>query len=182
MCSHPDPEPARQPTKYRTTHLPRRVCGNNCTTHPLWRVPSLCDNPPNKHMDKPQYPQPPKPRVPAPTMMINECVYHTPTSVGFFPLPQYMQPPKPPPKTMIDECVYHTPAEVGPFPIPQYAQPPKPPPEMTIDRTAYHTPTLVAPQALSACPLNMTIGKIAYHTPAVVGVWFYIMLATNEDP
>ncbi|KAF9505075.1 hypothetical protein BS47DRAFT_1368351 [Hydnum rufescens UP504] len=25
----PNPEPARQPTKYRTTHPPRQMCGNN---------------------------------------------------------------------------------------------------------------------------------------------------------
>ncbi|KAF9511301.1 hypothetical protein BS47DRAFT_1363920 [Hydnum rufescens UP504] len=109
----PDPEPAQQPTKYRTTHPPRWVCGNSCTTHPLWQV---CGN----------------------TWSLPSVTTHPSL-----------------------ECL---------------------PPAMMINEHMYHTPTEAAPQALSACPLNMTIGEIAYHTPAVVGVWFYIMLATNEDP
>ncbi|KAF9505114.1 hypothetical protein BS47DRAFT_1368319 [Hydnum rufescens UP504] len=57
--SHPDPEPARQPTKYRTTHPLRRMCGNN------WSLPSVTTHPMST-WTSPQYPQPPKPGVPAP--------------------------------------------------------------------------------------------------------------------
>ncbi|KAF9507815.1 hypothetical protein BS47DRAFT_1366372 [Hydnum rufescens UP504] len=39
-----------------------------------------------------------------------------------------------------------------------------------------------SPTCLECPPPNMTISEIMYHTPAVAGVWFYIMLATNEDP
>ncbi|KAF9520259.1 hypothetical protein BS47DRAFT_1357490 [Hydnum rufescens UP504] len=123
MRSHPNPEPARQPTKYRTTHPPRRMCGNNwppprCmkphptrtqqtknghaqppatliqeprtrtpTTHrrcaDTWSLPSVTTTR-RAHGRAPSTHNHPSPECPPPTMTIDERMYHTPASAGFF--------------------------------------------------------------------------------------------------
>ncbi|KAF9515765.1 hypothetical protein BS47DRAFT_1360841 [Hydnum rufescens UP504] len=188
---------------YSTTHPLWRVCGNT------WSLPSVTTHPMSTQMS-PQYPQPPKPGVPAPTMTIDEHVcgnIRFLPSVKIHPMNEHTDEPPICATTQAAPRNYDRQTRVphtcfgGVWSLPyvkthltnehtdeppNMRSHPKPPPKRQLTELhTTHPPKQVhslSPQALSAHPLNTMIGEIVYHTPAAAGVWFYIMLATNEDP
>ncbi|KAF9514030.1 hypothetical protein BS47DRAFT_1361992 [Hydnum rufescens UP504] len=85
QTSRNDDPPQRTPFRTQNRVQSTRPGCKIGTTHPLWRAPFLCENPPDEHTASPQYAQPPKPKGPAPRNDNRRtCVPHTRFS-GFLP-------------------------------------------------------------------------------------------------
>ncbi|KAF9502626.1 hypothetical protein BS47DRAFT_1370132, partial [Hydnum rufescens UP504] len=78
----PQPNEACPPAVHQTKPRHKTTGNTDGTTHPPKRVPSLCENPPNKHPDEPTVCAATQARNSRPpNMMINDIAYHTPAAV-----------------------------------------------------------------------------------------------------
>ncbi|KAF9516804.1 hypothetical protein BS47DRAFT_1360033 [Hydnum rufescens UP504] len=167
--SHPDPEPAQQPTKYRTTHLLRQMCGNNCGCADTWSLPSVTTHL-TSTWTSPQYPQPPKPRrvcgnirsLPyVKTHPMNEHMHEPPIHTATQATPQNDDPRNCVPHTCQSGCVVN----IRSIPY----------------MKTHPTRTRTSPPSLE-CPPPEHNDRQNRVPHLLRRVWFYIMLATNEDP